>query len=41
MKKVIILCGGIGGAATALTLSRAGLEPVVFNEINCVNILYI
>ncbi|MEH1865813.1 MAG: hypothetical protein V7K69_12510 [Nostoc sp.] len=41
MKKVIIICGGISDAATALALSRAGLEPIVFNEINCVNILYI
>ncbi|WP_265578537.1 hypothetical protein [Nostoc sp. LEGE 12447] len=41
MKKAIIICGGIGGAATAFALSYAGLEPVVFNEINCVNILYI
>ncbi|KYC41068.1 monooxygenase [Scytonema hofmannii PCC 7110] len=29
MKKVIIIGGGIGGAATALALLRAGFEPVV------------
>ncbi|KAF3886460.1 MULTISPECIES: FAD-dependent monooxygenase [Nostocales] len=29
MKKVIIIGGGIGGAATALALIRAGIEPVV------------
>jgi 2-polyprenyl-6-methoxyphenol hydroxylase-like FAD-dependent oxidoreductase len=33
MKKVIIIGGGIGGAATALALSRAaGLEPVVYER---------
>lgn len=32
MKKIIIVGGGIGGAATALTLSRAGLEPVVYER---------
>lgn len=32
MKKVIIIGGGIGGAATALALSRAGLEPVVYEQ---------
>ncbi|WP_277883648.1 hypothetical protein [Nostoc sp. FACHB-133] len=41
MKKVIIICGGIGSATTALALSRAGFEPVVFNEVKCVNIIYI
>ncbi|WP_256874519.1 hypothetical protein [Nostoc sp. C057] len=41
MKKVIIIYAGIGGAETALALSCAGLEPVKFNKINCVNILYI
>ncbi len=32
MKKVIIVGGGIGGAATALALSHAGLEPVVYER---------
>ncbi|MEH1788668.1 MAG: FAD-dependent monooxygenase [Nostoc sp.] len=32
MNKVIIIGGGIGGAATALALSRAGLEPVVYER---------
>lgn len=32
MKKIIIIGGGIGGAATALALSRAGLEPVVYER---------
>ncbi|MEH1846886.1 MAG: FAD-dependent oxidoreductase [Nostoc sp.] len=32
MKKVIIIGGGIGGAATALALSRAGFKPVVYER---------
>lgn len=32
MKKLIIIGGGIGGAATALALSRVGLEPVVYER---------
>ena len=32
MKRIIIIGGGIGGAATALALSRAGLEPVVYER---------
>ena len=32
MKRVIIIGGGIGGAATALALSRAGLEPIVYER---------
>jgi len=32
MKEVIIIGGGIGGAATALALIRAGLEPVVYER---------
>jgi 2-polyprenyl-6-methoxyphenol hydroxylase-like FAD-dependent oxidoreductase len=32
MKRVIIIGGGIGGAATALALCRAGLEPVVYER---------
>ncbi|MDF5728220.1 MAG: FAD-dependent monooxygenase [Rhizonema sp. PD38] len=32
MKKVIIIGGGIGGAATALALSRAGFNPVVYER---------
>ncbi|KYC41083.1 hypothetical protein WA1_23490 [Scytonema hofmannii PCC 7110] len=32
MKKVIIIGGGIGGAATALALLRAGFEPVVYER---------
>lgn len=32
MSKLIIIGGGIGGAATALALSRAGLEPVVYER---------
>ncbi|NMG18088.1 FAD-dependent monooxygenase [Brasilonema bromeliae] len=31
-KKIIIIGGGIGGAATALALHRAGLEPVVYER---------
>lgn len=31
-KKIIIVGGGIGGAATALTLHRAGFEPVVYER---------
>ncbi len=30
--KIIIVCGGIGGAATALALHRAGFEPVVYER---------
>ncbi|MBV8883824.1 MAG: FAD-dependent monooxygenase [Chroococcidiopsidaceae cyanobacterium CP_BM_RX_35] len=32
MSRVIIIGGGIGGVATALTLSRAGIEPVVYER---------
>jgi 2-polyprenyl-6-methoxyphenol hydroxylase-like FAD-dependent oxidoreductase len=32
MKKLIIIGGGIGGAATALALSRAGFNPVVYER---------
>ncbi|MBW4620891.1 MAG: FAD-dependent monooxygenase [Cyanosarcina radialis HA8281-LM2] len=32
MKRVIIIGGGIGGAATALALSRVGIEPVVYER---------
>lgn len=32
MNRIIIIGGGIGGAATALTLSRAGFEPVVYER---------
>ncbi|BAZ66410.1 monooxygenase FAD-binding protein [Fischerella sp. NIES-4106] len=32
MNKIIIIGGGIGGAATAIALSRAGLEPVVYER---------
>ncbi|BCL39730.1 FAD-dependent monooxygenase [Nostoc sp. MS1] len=32
MTKVIIIGGGIGGAATALSLYRAGIEPVVYER---------
>ncbi|MBW4440705.1 MAG: FAD-dependent monooxygenase [Plectolyngbya sp. WJT66-NPBG17] len=32
MNRVIIIGGGIGGAATALALSRAGFEPVVYER---------
>jgi 2-polyprenyl-6-methoxyphenol hydroxylase-like FAD-dependent oxidoreductase len=32
MDRVIIIGGGIGGAATALALSRAGFEPVVYER---------
>jgi hypothetical protein len=32
MKEVIIIGGGIGGAATALALIRAGLEPMVYER---------
>ncbi len=32
MNKIIIIGGGIGGAATALALSRAGLEPIVYER---------
>lgn len=32
MKKVIIIGGGIGGAAAALTLGRAGFEPAVYER---------
>lgn len=31
-KRIIIVGGGIGGAATALTLHRAGFEPVVYER---------
>lgn len=31
-KKIIIIGGGIGGAATALALHRAGFEPVVYER---------
>lgn len=31
-KKIIIVGGGIGGAATALALQRAGFEPVVYER---------
>lgn len=30
--KIIIVGGGIGGAATALALARAGFEPVVYER---------
>ncbi|MGF1989118.1 MAG: FAD-dependent monooxygenase [Nostoc sp. ZfuVER08] len=32
MNKIIIIGGGIGGAATALALIRAGFEPVVYER---------
>lgn len=32
MNRIIIIGGGIGGAATALALSRAGFEPVVYER---------
>lgn len=32
MKKIIIIGGGIGGVATAISLSRAGLEPIVYER---------
>lgn len=32
MTKVIIIGGGIGGAATALSLCRVGIEPVVYER---------
>jgi 2-polyprenyl-6-methoxyphenol hydroxylase-like FAD-dependent oxidoreductase len=32
MNKIIIIGGGIGGAATALALIRVGLEPVVYER---------
>ena len=32
MKRVIVIEGGIGGAATALALDRAGFEPVVYER---------
>lgn len=32
MKKIIIVGGGIGGAATALALHQAGFEPVVYER---------
>jgi 2-polyprenyl-6-methoxyphenol hydroxylase-like FAD-dependent oxidoreductase len=32
MKKIIIIGGGIGGAATALALSRVGFEPLVYER---------
>ncbi len=32
MKQVIVIGGGIGGAATALALDRAGFEPVVYER---------
>jgi 2-polyprenyl-6-methoxyphenol hydroxylase-like FAD-dependent oxidoreductase len=31
-KKVLVIGGGIGGAATALALHRAGLEPVLYER---------
>lgn len=31
-KRIIIIGGGIGGAATALALARAGFEPVVYER---------
>ncbi|BAY42878.1 monooxygenase FAD-binding protein [Scytonema sp. HK-05] len=31
-KKIIIIGGGIGGAATALALHRVGFEPVVYER---------
>ncbi|MCU0566788.1 MAG: FAD-dependent monooxygenase [Oculatellaceae cyanobacterium Prado106] len=32
MKKIIVVGGGIGGAATALALSQSGLEPAVYER---------
>jgi 2-polyprenyl-6-methoxyphenol hydroxylase-like FAD-dependent oxidoreductase len=32
MKKIIVIGGGIGGAATALALNRVGFEPVVYER---------
>lgn len=32
MKRIILVGGGIGGAATALALSRQGVEPVVYER---------
>jgi 2-polyprenyl-6-methoxyphenol hydroxylase-like FAD-dependent oxidoreductase len=32
MKRIILVGGGIGGAATALALSRQGFEPVVYER---------
>lgn len=32
MKKIIIIGGGIGGAATALALSQRGFEPVIYER---------
>lgn len=34
-KKIILVGGGIGGAATALALHRAGFEPVVYDNVPC------
>ncbi len=31
-KKIILIGGGIGGAATALALYRAGFEPIVYER---------
>ena len=32
MRKIIIIGGGIGGAATALALNQAGFEPAVYER---------
>jgi 2-polyprenyl-6-methoxyphenol hydroxylase-like FAD-dependent oxidoreductase len=32
MKKIVVIGGGIGGAATALALSRVGFEPTVYER---------
>ena len=31
-KKILVIGGGIGGAATALALHRAGFEPVLYER---------
>lgn len=31
-KKILMIGGGIGGAATALALHRAGFEPVLYER---------